>query len=315
MIGPPGSGKTMLAGRMPGIMPGLTFREALETTRIYSSRGLLNEDHFFITHRPFRDPHHSSSEPALIGGGTNIRCGEISLAHNGILFLDEFPEYNKNVIQALREPLENRSITISRVSGSVTFPANILLVAAMNPCVCGFLGDEKRPCTCSQLSLQRYYQKIAGPILDRIDIHVAVPRVDVSRLDTKEKDPYYSTSSMQKRILQGMEFQKIRSPGMKFKFNSQMTNEEVFQTCQMGSEMRSFLNRSIEKLGLSLRAYFKILKMARTIADLEQEKEIGLAHISEALQYRVLDRYSHMLGMGSFSAEEDHHIADIENAG
>ncbi len=297
MIGPPGSGKTMLAGRIPGIMPGLTFEEALETTRIYSSRGLLNEEKYFITKRPFRDPHHSSSEPALIGGGTNIRCGEISLAHNGVLFLDEFPEFNKNVIQALREPLENRSITISRVSGTIAFPANILLVAAMNPCVCGFLGDEKRACTCSQLSIQKYYQKISGPILDRIDIHVNVPRVDVSRLNTKERDDYYSSKSMQERINAAVQKQKERNSKNGVRFNSQLSNDDVYSYCKLTPEMQSFLNKTIEKLGLSLRAYFKILKVARTIADLDNAEDLNIYHLSEAIQFRVLDRYGQMYGM------------------
>jgi magnesium chelatase family protein len=294
MIGPPGSGKTMIASRIPGIMPDMSFEEALETTRIYSSRGLLNEKEFFLVRRPFRSPHHSSSEIALIGGGNPILCGEISLSHNGVLFLDEFPEYNKNVIQALREPLENRSITISRACGSCSFPADLLLVAAMNPCPCGFMGDDKKQCVCSGIHVQKYYQKISGPILDRIDIHVSVPRVDVSRLNLREKDPHYSSSAMKERILRAMEAQKARFAPASFRFNAALSNEQVFEFCKLDADMQSFLNRTIDKLGLSLRAYFKILKLARTIADLEGSRDISIYHLSEAVQYRVLDRYNSM---------------------
>ena len=295
-IGPPGSGKTMLSSRIPSILPELSFDEALETTKLYSSRGLLNEKKFFITKRPFRNPHHSSSEVALIGGGSNIKCGEISLAHNGVLFLDEFPEFNKNVIQALREPLENHAITISRASGTITYPANILLVAAMNPCPCGFLGDEKRECVCSSLQIQKYYQKLSGPILDRIDIHINVPRVDVTQLNiqVKKDNEQYTSALMKARITKAVKRQKERFGGGTFKYNSKLSNEEVFEFCKLDSDMQKFLNTSIEKLGLSLRAYFKILKLARTIADLNEEKDISIYHLSEAIQYRLLDRYNNL---------------------
>jgi len=297
MIGPPGAGKSMLAARIPGIMPDLSFQEALETTKIYSSKGLLDDNCSFITRRPFRSPHHSSSEIALIGGGSLIQCGEISLSHNGVLFLDEFPEFNKNVIQALREPLENRSITISRASGSMSFPANLLLVAAMNPCPCGFLGDEKRSCLCSSIHIQKYYQKLSGPILDRIDIHVNVPRIDVTKLNVRNNDSHYTTSAMKERIQKAVEMQKRRFGSASFRYNCQLSNEEIFEFCRMTPEMQNFLNRTVDKLALSLRAYFKILKLARTIADLDGSPDLTIYHLSEAVQYRILDRYNHLFSL------------------
>jgi len=294
MIGPPGSGKTMIASRIPGIMPDLSFEEALETTKIYSSRGLLSEKEFFILKRPFRAPHHSSSETALIGGSNPIQCGEISLAHNGVLFLDEFPEFNKNVIQSLREPLENRSITISRACGSISFPADILLVAAMNPCPCGFMGDDKKQCVCSGIQIQKYYQKISGPILDRIDIHITVPRIEVSQIKMHDKDSQYSSKEMKERIQCAIQMQKKRFFPAPFRFNSALSNEQVFEFCKLDADMQNFLNRTIDRLGLSLRAYFKILKLARTIADLEGSENISMYHLTEAIQYRILDRYNTM---------------------
>lgn len=288
MSGPPGSGKTMMAMRIPTIMPDMTIEESLETTMIYSAGGFLTRDMPIITKRPFRSPHHTSSEIAIVGGGTNPKPGEISLAHNGVLFLDEFPEFKRPVIEALRQPLEEGVIHVSRASTSVTFPANFLLVAAMNPCFCGNLGDDSKPCTCTYAEIQKYRKKLSGPILDRIDIHIEVPRVPVSEFS--KKITYNETSQQIKnRVEVARNLQKERYKSNTF-YNSKMTSSMIKKYCKLDETSQKLLNNAIEKFKYSARTYNKILKLARTIADLESSIDIKEHHIAEAIQLRGLDK-------------------------
>lgn len=288
MTGPPGSGKTMMAMRIPTIMPDMTIEESLETTMIYSASGLLSNDKPIINKRPFRSPHHTSSEIAIVGGGTNPKPGEISLAHNGVLFLDEFPEFKRPVIEALRQPLEEGVIHVSRASISVTFPANFLLVAAMNPCFCGNLGDNSKPCTCTYAEIQKYRKKISGPILDRIDIHIEVPRVPVSELSKKIINNE-SSSQIKNRVEIARNIQKERYNSNTF-YNNKMTSSMIKKYCKLDELSQKLLNNAIEKFKYSARTYTKILKLARTIADLEGSWEIKENHIAEAIQLRGLDK-------------------------
>ena len=288
MIGPPGAGKTMLAKRIPTILPDLSFDEAIEITRIYSVMGLLPPHGALIATRPFRSPHHTISDAGLIGGGQIPKPGEVSLAHHGVLFLDELPEFKKNVLEVLRQPLEDGRVTISRALSSLTFPSSFMLVAAMNPCPCGFFTDPNRECTCTMPQILRYRSKISGPLMDRIDIHIEVPAVRYR--DLTGEAPVEDSRVIQQRVNRARQIQRERFGGKKIYSNSQMTSRHLKKYCQIGEDSKALLEKAIDKLGLSARAYTRILKIARTIADLEGLENIATHHISEAIQYRSLDR-------------------------
>ncbi len=287
MIGPPGSGKTMLAKRLPTILPPITFEEALETTKIHSVAGYTDAQGLLTT-RPFRSPHHTISDAGLIGGGTIPKPGEVSLAHNGVLFLDELPEFERNVLEVLRQPLEDQKVTISRASMSLTFPASLMLVGAMNPCSCGFYGDPTRDCRCTQPQIQRYISKVSGPLLDRIDIHINVPAVKVSELSAQESGE--GSAEIRQRVVRARKVQQGRFTSERIYCNAQMPPRLIRKYCQLASSSQQLLERAIMKLGLSARAYDRILKVSRTAADLEGVEQIEDKHISEAVQYRTLDR-------------------------
>ncbi len=289
MIGPPGSGKTMLAQRIPTILPPMTFDEALETTKIHSVAGIIPKDQALITERPFRSPHHTISDAALVGGGSFPKPGEVSFAHYGVLFLDELPEFKKNVLEVLRQPLENSRVTVSRSKLSLEFPANFMLAAAMNPCPCGYFTDPNKECTCAPPQIQRYMAKISGPLLDRIDIHIEVPAVKYKELSDETKSE--SSSTIRDRVIKAREIQIKRFSGIPYIFNNgDMGSKEVRQYCKLDSAGSELLKMAMTKLGLSARAYDRILKVSRTIADLDNSKDILSRHISEAIQYRSLDR-------------------------
>ncbi|MDY6862172.1 MAG: YifB family Mg chelatase-like AAA ATPase [Thermodesulfobacteriota bacterium] len=288
MIGPPGAGKTMIAKRIPTILPDLAFEEAVETTKIHSVMGLLVSKKPLISTRPFRSPHHTISDASLVGGGTYPRAGEVSLAHHGVLFLDELPEFKKNVLEVLRQPLEDGKVTISRVSTSITYPANFMLVAAMNPCPCGYYSDQYHECSCNISQIQRYRAKISGPLLDRIDIHIEVPALRYKELSSKrEGEPSYV---IRKRVNNCRKIQIERFKGTKIYCNARMTQRYIKKYCWIDDSSQKLLQTAIDKLGLSARAYTRILKISRTIADLSNEENISSAHVSEAIQYRSLDR-------------------------
>jgi magnesium chelatase family protein len=287
MIGPPGSGKTMLAKRIPSILPPITFEEALETTKIHSVAG-FTDARGLLTTRPFRSPHHTISDAGLIGGGAIPRPGEVSLAHNGVLFLDELPEFERNVLEVLRQPLEDQKVTISRAAMSLTFPASFMLVAAMNPCPCGYFNDPTRDCKCSQPQIQRYVSKISGPLLDRIDIHIDVPAVKVSELSAQEATE--GSAEIRAKVKSARQIQQERFAGEQVYSNAQMTPRLIRKYCQLADGPQKLLERAIIRWGLSARAYDRILKVSRTIADLEGADQIVEKHISEAVQYRTLDR-------------------------
>lgn len=288
MIGPPGSGKTMIAQRIPSILPKLSFEESLEVTKIHSIAGLLSGNSPLIAERPFRHPHHTVSAAGLSGGGTNPRPGEISLSHNGVLFMDELPEFRRDALEAMRQPLEDGEITITRTSGSVTYPCSVMLVASMNPCPCGFYGDSTRECSCSQNQIIKYMSKISGPLLDRIDLHIEVPAVKYDELEAKA--PGESSSAIRERVERARQLQRERYKGSGVFSNSQLTQELMEKYCRLNSEASALLRDAFETLGLSARAHNRILKVARTIADLAGEESIGLEHIAEAIQYRALDK-------------------------
>ncbi len=288
MIGPPGAGKTMLAQRLPTILPDLTFEEAIETTKVYSVMGLITKDRALITTRPFRSPHHTISDAGLIGGGHIPRPGEVSLAHNGVLFLDELPEFKKNVLEVLRQPLEDGKVTIARAATSITYPARFMMVAAMNPCPCGYRTDPKHECTCTYRDIRRYRSKISGPLLDRIDIHIEIP--SVRHRDLASISPGESSEAIRKKVSEARKVQLSRFKGKNIYFNSQMTNRHIKKYCQVDQSSQRLLEQAIDKLGLSARAYNRILKIGRTIADLEGKENIMSHHIAEAIQYRTLDR-------------------------
>jgi magnesium chelatase family protein len=289
MIGPPGSGKTMLAKRIPTILPPLSVGESLETTRVYSSRGLLEAGRSLMATRPVRMPHHSSSSAALVGGGAVPQPGEVSLAHHGVLFLDELPEFSRTTLEMIRQPLEDRCVTIPRVHSTVKFPASIMLVAAMNPCPCGYYTDPKRSCNCSPHSIERYMGRISGPLIDRVDIHVEVPPVAWKDLRSREGDGL-SSADIRKQVVFARDIQRRRFSENGTATNATMSSRQVREHCRLDAAGESLLKRALSELGLSARAHDKILRVARTIADLEGEANVASHHVAEAVQYRRLDR-------------------------
>jgi len=289
MIGPPGSGKTMLAKRLPTILPPLNFDEALETTKIHSIAGHLPPNTALVATRPFRSPHHTISDSALVGGGTIPRPGEISLAHHGVLFLDELPEFARNVLEVMRQPLEDGHVTISRSKMSVDFPSSFMLVCAMNPCPCGYFSDPSKECTCTSPQIQKYMAKISGPLLDRIDLHIEVPAVKYKELASKSSGE--SSVQIRERVMKARQIQELRFKGRKGLYcNADMQSKEIKEFCQIDEHGEELLKMAITKLGLSARAYDRILKVSRTIADLAGSERIKPEHVSEAIQYRSLDR-------------------------
>lgn len=287
MIGSPGSGKTMLAKRLPSILPDLSFEEALEVTKIYSIAGKLPANTPLITERPFRSPHHTVSGVSITGGGSIPRPGEISLAHRGVLFLDEFPEFRKDTIEAMRQPLEDGSLTVSRVAGSATFPSSCMLIASMNPCQCGYFGDSSRECNCSPLSIQKYIGKISGPMLDRFDIQIQVSAVRYEELASRGGGE--SSAVIKERVAKARQIQLERYRGMGIYSNSQLSAAAIEEFCPIDDASRMLMKDVFNKLGLSARAHSRILKVARTIADLAAQPDITASHIAEAIRYRSLD--------------------------
>ena len=288
MIGPPGSGKTMLARRIPSILPPLTFEEAIETTKIFSVVGILEKDQALVTSRPFRAPHHTISDAGLIGGGRIPRPGEVSLAHNGVLFLDELSEFKKHVLEVLRQPLEDMKVTISRALTTLTYPSSFMLIAAMNPCPCGYHSDPKHECNCTAHQINQYRSRISGPLLDRIDIHVEVPAVPYKDLMGKALSE--SSETIRQRVKKAREIQSQRFKRTKIHCNAQMSSRHIRTHCSIDKDSAELLETAVDKLGLSARAYNRILKIARTVADLDKQENIQINHISEAVQYRSLDR-------------------------
>ena len=291
MIGPPGSGKTMLAKRMPSILPPLSLEESLETTQIHSVAGKMKKEDSLIAIRPFRSPHHTISDVALVGGGTNPQPGEISLAHNGVLFLDELPEFRRQVLEVLRQPMEERRVTISRAKMTIDYPASFMLVAAMNPCPCGYYNHPTVECTCPAGAVKKYMNKISGPLLDRIDLHIEVTPVPVSQLNNMQQGE--SSAAIRERVVAARAIQTARfagHPGVHC--NAQMTSKLTREHCQLDDECRSIIETAMNRLGLSARAYDRILRVSRTIADLEGCPDIQPHHLQEAITYRSLDRDS-----------------------
>ena len=289
MIGPPGAGKTMLAKRMSGILPPLSLQEALETTKIHSVAGKMTANDTLITSRPFRSPHHTISDVALVGGGGNPQPGEISLAHNGVLFLDELPEFKRSVLEVMRQPLEDRVVTISRAKSTVDYPASFMLISSMNPCPCGYYNHPEKDCMCPPGMVQKYLNKISGPLLDRIDLHVEVTPVSFTELSSKEKGD--SSNDIRKRVIESRDIQEKRYiEDEMVHSNAQMSSKQLQKFCNLDKESREMLKMAMEKLNLSARAYDRILKVSRTIADLSNSENIESQHIAEAIQYRSLDR-------------------------
>jgi magnesium chelatase family protein len=288
MLGPPGSGKTMLAKRMPTILPRLTAGESIETTRIYSALGLLPAGQPLLATRPYRSPHHTISDAGLVGGGSTPSPGEISLSHNGVLFLDELPEFNRRTLEVLRQPLEDGTVTISRALSSTTFPADFMLIAALNPCPCGYRNDPRRDCHCTVPQIERYMAKISGPLLDRIDIHIEVPAVPFKELSNTT--PGTSSSLMREQVTAARRIQHDRFAGSRTRHNGQMSHRQIRVHCQLDDAGSNLLRATMTELGLSARAHDKILRVARTIADLDAAPTITTMHLNEAINYRMLDR-------------------------
>ena len=288
LVGPPGSGKSMLAKRLPGILPDMTFEESIETTKIHSIAGILDNKNPFVTVRPFRSPHHTVSVAGISGGGTVPKPGEISLAHNGVLFLDELPEFRRDVMEALRQPIEDGKVTISRVAGTLTYPSSIMLVAAMNPCPCGFFGHPTKTCTCAPQAVHRYLNKISGPMLDRIDLHVEVPPVDYAALSSNSKEE--TSAQIKERVDKARKIQQERYKGTGITCNADLTPTLLKRFCRLTADASKYLELSFERLGMSARAYDRILKVARTIADLDGSADIEKQHIFSAISFRSLDR-------------------------
>ncbi|MEI8340048.1 MAG: YifB family Mg chelatase-like AAA ATPase [Verrucomicrobiota bacterium] len=288
MIGVPGSGKSMLSKRIPTIIPPMSLEEAIETTKIHSVSGLLDADHSFVASRPFRSPHHTVSDAGLLGGSANPTPGEVSIAHNGVLFLDELPEFRRSTLEVLRQPLEDYKVTISRAAGSMTFPANFMLVAAMNPCPCGYYGSLTRDCRCGPTNVQKYRQRISGPLLDRIDIHVEVPAVQYADISSTQLGE--TSETIRARVQTARTIQSERFGKSKVTCNSRMTTRHLKSHCQLDEAGQDLIKMAMTELNFSARAYDRILKVARTIADLEASGSIQSHHISEAIQYRTLDR-------------------------
>ena len=290
LIGPPGAGKTMLARRLPTILPPLTLHEALDTTKVYSVAGMLPTDTALIGRRPFRAPHHTISDVALVGGGSNPQPGEISLSHNGVLFLDELPEFKRSALEVLRQPMEERFVTISRAKIAVEFPASFMLIASMNPCPCGFYNHPDKDCVCGPGVVKRYLNKISGPLMDRIDLHVEVTPVSIDEISNYEK-PKESSADIATRVVKGKEIQAERFKGLEgIHANAQMPSRMVREVCTLSPACLTLLKKAMERLQLSARAYDRILKVARTVADLSGSAEIKIEHLAEAIQYRSLDR-------------------------
>lgn len=288
LVGPPGSGKSMLAKRVPTILPDMTFDETIETTKIHSIAGLLPSGVSLINKRPFRSPHHTISPMGLAGGGAMPKPGEISLAHNGVLFLDELPEFSRSTMEVLRQPLEDGTVTISRVSGTLTYPCNVAMICAMNPCPCGYYAHPTRKCTCSPKAVSRYLGKISGPLLDRIDIHVEVPPVQFEELSSTI--PAESSAEIRQRVNKAREIQTQRYKDLNITCNARIPSGKLQEFCAMDEKAEKLLKRAFDKMGLSSRAYSKILKVSRTIADLDNSEVIKSSHVGEAVQYRSLDR-------------------------
>jgi magnesium chelatase family protein len=288
MVGPPGSGKTMLAKRVPTILPTLGATESIETTRIYSALGRLKPGQPLMAVRPFRSPHHTISDAGLVGGGSTPTPGEISLSHNGVLFLDELPEFNRRTLEVLRQPLEDGVVTISRALNSTTFPAEFMLIAALNPCPCGYRNDPRRDCHCTLPQIERYMGKISGPLLDRIDLHIEVPAVAFKELSTAP--PGTSSEAMRREVLAARAIQRERLDGTRTRYNAQMTTREIRKYCRLDEDCMEILRSSVNELGLSARAHDKVLRVSRTIADLDGNPTIQPSHIQEAVNYRMLDR-------------------------
>ena len=288
LIGPPGSGKSMLAKRLPTILPPMTFDESIETTKIHSVAGMLDKNNPIVTTRPFRSPHHTISSVGLSGGGTVPKPGEISLAHNGVLFLDELPEFKRDAMETLRQPLEDGTVTVSRVSGTVTYPSSIILVAAMNPCPCGYYGHPSKPCTCSQNAVHKYLNRISGPLLDRLDLHIEVPPVDYNSLSDKSQGE--TSAQIRERVNRARQIQIERYKGTGITCNAHLTPSLLRKHCVMTDDASTYLGRSFDAMGLSARAYDRILKVARTVADLKGNEKIQKEDIGAALRFRSLDR-------------------------
>ena len=278
----------MMARRIPSILPSLSFEEALETTKIHSVAGVLSKNTPLITVRPYRAPHHTISPVSLVGGGKIPKPGEISLAHNGVLFLDELPEFNKNTLEVLRGPLEDRVVTISRINATLSYPCNFMLVASMNPCPCGFYGSKEKECTCTPQAIQKYMGKISGPLLDRIDIQVEVTPVKYEKLQGNEK--IETSAKIKERVDKARKIQQNRYKELEIHSNSQLTSTLIEKYCKLGEKEKQILKKAFDTLGLSARAHDRILKVARTIADLDEKENIEISHITEAIQYRNLDK-------------------------